>query len=87
MPETMQNTDYIEDIKVYLDSIDVDYSDYDDMRTYYDGIDDVWTVTLKNSTYKFVQSTLQYPSVFMSHDGNSLHSYDAIIEYLKNHLV
>jgi predicted MPP superfamily phosphohydrolase len=88
MLETTQAVDYIEDIKVYLDSINVDYSDYDDDHSYYDGIDDVWTVTLNKSTYKFVQGcNTQYPSVFMSHDGDILHTYDEIVEYLKNHLI
>ena len=89
----MSDVDYFEDIKVYLDTINVDYGDYDDDCTYYDGIDDVWTVTLKtstyNSTYKFVQAPthLEQPrSIFMYNNGNTLHSYEEIIEYLKNHI-
>ena len=80
--------DYIELIQDYLTSINVDYSDYDDDRTYYDGYDDVWVVTLNNEKYKFVQNLVNGNAVglMMSAPGKVLHKYDEIIEYLKNNL-
>ena len=79
---------YINDIQEYLDSINIDYSDYDDDYTYYDGYDDVWVVKLNNNTYKFVQTIENgnATSIFMSTNNNIFHDYDKIINYLKYNL-
>ncbi len=78
--------DYIVDIQTYLDSINIDYSNYDDDLTYYDGYDDVWVVKLKDKSYKFVQNIKNKNaiSIMMISSDIILHDYDKIIDYLKN---
>jgi hypothetical protein len=80
--------DYINDIQIYLKSIQVDYSDYNDDLTYYDGYDDVWVVNLNYKTYKFVQNIKNGNAiaVMMISNDTILHDYNKIIEYLKNNL-
>ena len=81
--------DYISNIQEFLTSINIDYSDYDDDLTYYDGYDDVWVVTLKNNKYKFVQNLENGNAIGFMMISNDiiLYKYDKVINYLKNILL
>lgn len=85
----LDKIDYISNIQEYLTSINIDYSNYDDDLTYYDGFDDVWVVTLNNNIYKFVQN-LKYGNaigLMMISNKVILNEYNEIINYLKNNLL
>ena len=82
------DNDFFDNIKKFLNIINVDYSDYDDDRKYYDGFDDVWVVNLLGTTYKFVQNieNKKVVGIMMVSNNTILYKYDEIIDYLNKNL-
>ena len=80
-------TDYIIDIRDFLESININTDDYDDDRTYFDGFDDVLVLNLKGESYKFLQNYVKGSytnfTLFLN-DGIEIKGYNEIVKYFIN---
>ena len=76
-------TDYIIDIRDFLEGNNINTDDYDDDRTYFDGYDDVLVVNLKGERYKFLQNYKDgfYKNFTLYSNDGEINGYKQIVKY------
>ena len=76
-------TDYIIDIRDFLEANKVNTDDYDDDNTYFDGYDDVLVVNLRGEKFKFLQNYKDgcYTNFTLYSKDGEINGYNQIVKY------
>lgn len=79
-------TNYITNICDFLETNNINISDYDDDLTYYDGFDDVLVVYINDEKYKFIQNYENgyYKNFTLYINNEEIKGYDEITKYFIN---
>ena len=77
-------TNYIINICDFLETNNINISDYDDDLTYYDGFDDVLVIYINEEKYKFIQNYENgyYKNFTLYINNEEIKGYDEITKYL-----
>jgi len=78
-------TDYIINIRNFLENNNIEYECDDDL-SYFDGFDDVLVIEIKGETYKLLQNyeNSSYKNITLYCDDGPIYNYDNIIKYYEN---
>lgn len=76
-------SDYIFNIREFLEKNNINVDDYDDDRTYFDGHDDVLVLNFKDNTYKFLQNYENgtYKNFTLYTNDLEINGYNQIVNY------